>query len=345
MSPRGTIPSLCLPALLIVAFAATAGGQGPAPAGPSVVVTQADESKFPEISVYFEVEQPDGTYLLDARRDEFRVAEDGQDRPILAFEAPISVEKRPTTVVLVVDRSGSMEKEGRIVGLKRAVATFLDGLPRGSRVAVIAFGNEVELIRPFTDDPQEVRTAVDALSPAGRTRYFDAVAAALELLAPEPGRRAILALTDGEDTLSHLATIDTLIPAARRLGLPIHTIGLGTGPEVASDALVRLATETRGQAYLARDADQLRAIYEEIAQRSGRGYRLAYRTDRRIPDGTLRPIQVYYRRTERAGESAVFIRGMVAPAPGWPGLFLLLIGGLALIAVLPGRIAARFGKG
>ena len=92
----------------ILARPRLAGRLAAGPDGPTVVVTQPDESKFPEITVYFEVKRPDGSFILDARRDEFRVTEDGRDRPILRFEAPITTEVRPTTVVLVVDHSGSM---------------------------------------------------------------------------------------------------------------------------------------------------------------------------------------------------------------------------------------------
>lgn len=308
----------------------------PAPAGtPEVVVTQPDESKFPEIAVYFELRRPDGSYVLDATREDFRVAEDGRDRPILAFDAPMTVRAQPTTIVLVLDHSGSMREGDRIGGLKRAVATFLRAIPAGSRVAVVAFSSEVRLACPFTDDRDRVLAAVDALEAEGGTRYYDAVAAALELLAEESGRRAVLAMTDGRDTMSHLATPDSVVAEARRLNLPVHTLGLGDDLDAATRALRRLAAATRGQHYAAADADQLRTIYEEIARRLGSTYRLAYATDRRLPDGTLRPIEVAYARAVRSGRAAVFIRGMVVPARGWSGLFLILLAGLVGLAVAP----------
>ena len=65
-------------------------------------------------------------------RDDFRVTEDGREVPIVEFLAPVTSELIPTTLVLVVDRSGSMRNEDRIGGLKRAVAAFLEKLPEGS---------------------------------------------------------------------------------------------------------------------------------------------------------------------------------------------------------------------
>ena len=322
-------------ALILSVVACSFLADPPPAGGPSVVVTQPDESKFPEITVYYEVKRPDGTFILDAKRDEFRVTEDGQARPILRFEAPMSTEVRPTTVVLVVDHSGSMRKSNKIGGLKRAVATFLEGLPSGSRVAVIAFSDDIELICPFTTDPARVRESVDGLEAEGGTRYYDAVAEALKLLGEEPGRRAVLALTDGMDEGSRFATLPSAIAEARKLGLPVHTLGLGNAREIAVDDLRALADGTRGQHYLARDADQLRKIYEEIAQRLGSSYSLAYQADRKVPDGTLRPIRIYFEKATQAGETAVFIRGMVVPSAGWSQLFLALLLLLAVLSVLP----------
>ena len=156
--------------------------------------------------------------MVDAGKADFRVSEYDKPVEVVRFTGPTSAEPRPTTVVLVVDHSQSMEEEDRIGGLKRAVATFLDVMPTGSRVAVVAFGSDVKVICPFTDDPPKVQEAIDGLTPEGATRYYDAVATALELLSKEPGRRAVLALTDGEDTFSQDATLDADILAARKAG-------------------------------------------------------------------------------------------------------------------------------
>ena len=176
---------------------------------------------------------------------------------------------------------------------------------------------------------------------AGGTRYFDAVAKGLQLLEGEPGRRAVLALTDGQDTISRLARLRTVIDKARRTGLPVHTLGFGDEAEIAVDALRLLAEQTRGQHYLARDVAQLRKIYEEIARRIGSGYSLAYTTDRKIPDGTLRPIQIFYEKSVKAGETAVFIRGMVVPAGGWSRLYLGLLAALIALGFLPSILGRR----
>jgi VWFA-related protein len=310
-----------------------------------VIVTGASQQSFPKIAVQFEVKRPDGSFLVDAAKDDFRVSEEGREVNVVDFQAPRAKEAIATTIVLVVDRSLSMEEEDRIGGLKRAVASFLEKLPEGSKVAVIAFGSEVDRLCAFSTDRGQIKTAVDALQPAGATRFYDAVAVALEMLEREPGRRAVLALTDGEDTFSQSASLESVIGAARKLGLPVYTLGLGTEEEIESNDLRHLAVSTRGQYYPARSADQLRAIYEAIAERIGSSYTLFYESQRKLPDGTLRPVRISYRGSTRSvGETAVFIPGMVVPAGGWPALFLLLAGGLTALFVLPGKLSKRVGR-
>jgi VWFA-related protein len=307
----------------------------------TVVVTGAAEAKFPEIALDFEVKRSDGSFVLDATRDDFRVTEEGRPVAVLRLQSPSTREARPITAVLVVDRSLSMLEENRIGGLRLAVATFLNGLPQGSRVAVVAFGSDVELVSPFTGDLASVQAAVEGLRPAGATRYYDAVAESLALIDHETGRRAVLALTDGEDTFSQTATLESVIASARRVGVPVHALGLGSDDEIESEALRRLAAGTRGQYYSARQADQLRQIYEQLAERLRSSYTLVYQTDRKIPDGTLRPVQVFYRAASKAGETAVFIPGMVVPASGWPRLFVALVAAILAVNFAIDRFDAR----
>ena len=90
-----------------------------------------------------------------------------------------------------------------------------------------------------------------------------------------------------------------------------------------------------------RNADQLRAIYEQLAERIGSSYMLTYQSDRKLPDGTLRPVRISYRGSQAVGETAVFIPGMVVPAGGWSPLFLGLLFVLGMLFVLPQVLTRR----
>lgn len=341
--PFRTVLGLLLGAV-IASAPAHAQDQPPLPMNPAegkgaiVEVRQVDESKFPEITIDFEVKAPDGTPIIDAAQADFRVTENGQEMAIRKFISPLGeTEVRPTTIVLVIDRSGSMAEEGRMDGLKRTVAHFVEEIPEGSSVAVVAFGAQVQIICPFTSNPAQVMEAVNKLTPRGSTRFYDAIAEAATLLSERSGRKAILALTDGLDTDSRDANLDSVITAARSGGFPIHALGLGSQDEIAREDLERLAKETRGTYSTVRQVDQLRKIYEEIAKGLKNSYSLIYQTDRAIPDGTLRPVQLFYRKSAKAASGELYIPGMVAPSPVWPPLYLGLLAALAGTAAYLGR--------
>ena len=153
----------------------------------------------------------------------------------------------------------------------------------------------------------------------------------------------MLALTDGEDTFSQSA--DARLGDRRRpRGSACRSTRSASGPRTRSRATPPHGWPPRPAASTTRpaQADQLRTIYEELAERLRSSYSLAYRTDRRLPDGTLRPVRVAYRaKAARAAETAVFIPGMVVPAAGWSRLFLALLVGLGLLALLPGQLRNR----
>lgn len=309
-----------------------------------VVVRGVEDHDFPRIHLDFELKRADGEPVLDAKREDFRVFEDGEPVDLLDFTSPVSKTIRPTTVVLVLDRSYSMNQEERIERLKEAVDIFLENQPEGSRVAVLAFSNEVDRLCDFSTDRGLIHERVHALWATGTTRFYDAVAEALEMLSTQSGRRAVIALTDGDDTSSRLADLESVIAMAREAGLPVHTVGVGSEQEIKSATLRHLAQETRGEYFRAEHAEALRSIYEEIARSLKQSYSLTYRSRRPVQDGTLRAIRVDYALSPaKAGEAKVFVRGMVVPAAGWSALFLALVGGLGLLLVLPGR--RRSGSG
>jgi VWFA-related protein len=313
----------------------------------NVVVHRPDEAKFPEIRLDFELRKADGSAFLDAQQGDITVKENGQPVDVVAFSSPGGPgggagEVKPTTVVLVVDRSKSMEEDDKIGALKKAVAAFLKVMPQGSSVAVVAFSDDVTTICDFTTDKAKVQAAVDALVPDGATRCFDALDVALDMIARVDGRRAILCLTDGEDTFSTSATLDGDVKKALRAkGAPIYTIGLGGENDINVGDLERLADETKGQYFPARRADELVAIFREFAVNQGVLYQVAYRTNREVPDGTVRPVSVAYRQGRKEGVATFYIPGMVVPKSGWNWLFLGLLAGLGTLASLPGMLARR----
>ncbi|WP_205695771.1 VWA domain-containing protein [Conexibacter sp. SYSU D00693] len=212
-------------------------------------------------------------------------------------ERTVAVPSEQATVVLVTDRSGSMEARdvapNRLDAARQAVSRFLDRLPRQVRAAAVAFNQRAEVIATPTVDRQELRDAFATLTPAGGTATGDALAAALRLVrprgtesGPEAPPAAVVLLTDGASVRGR-DPVD-VAREARRQRVPVYTVALGTqqgtirvrrpggqGTEVRRvppdpASLRRIAAVARGEAFTAADAPRLDRVYEELGSRVGR---------------------------------------------------------------------------
>jgi Ca-activated chloride channel family protein len=190
-----------------------------------------------------------------------------------------NVPVRGGAVVLCVDTSGSMRATDvdptRAAAAAAAVRAFVDGVPDGTRIAIVAFAGGAGVVQPLTDDKEAVREAIGRIPPPnGGTAIGDALAAASRLL-PVSGRRAIVLITDGVNNLG----IDPsqIAPQLGAAGIEIDTVGIGTndsgqlvpGTDQAASidegALRQIASAAHGVYARANDAGTLRAHLAALA--------------------------------------------------------------------------------
>jgi Ca-activated chloride channel homolog len=200
-------------------------------------------------------------------------------------QATVAVPQEQASIVLVTDVSRSMLAEdvepSRLEAARSAAKRFLDEVPGRARVGLVAFSTDPHTIEPPTDDHGDVEQIVDELSADGGTATGDALATALGLVdgpAKERPPAALLLLSDGETTTGRDPI--TVARRAKRLGIPIHTVALGTRgatiqtptgellpvpPDPAT--MKRIADVSGGRAFQAEDAGDLGRIYEDLGSR------------------------------------------------------------------------------
>lgn len=199
--------------------------------------------------------------------------------------ATVAVPKEQASIVLVMDVSRSMLAEdvdpSRLEAARAAAQRFLEELPEEARVGAVAFSTDPHTVEAPTDDRGEIEDLIDALSADGGTAAGDALAAAIGLMdgpAEDRPPAAIVLLSDGETTTGR----DPL-PVARqagRLGIPVHTVALGTRTATITtpdgtlipvppdpEAMRRIAELSGGRAFEVDDADELGGLYEELGSR------------------------------------------------------------------------------
>jgi VWFA-related protein len=227
-----------------------------------------------------------GRLVPDLTAGDFEIRDEGQPVAISVF----SNDPQPITVALLLDMSGSMV--GQFLRVREATKYFVDAIQPGDRVRIGTFGEEVALSPLLTGDKKILHRIVsDELWPGGGTPLWNAVNAAMQSLSSEPGRRVVLALTDGADS-GGLPGLDGNAKDARRAvedqGFMVYAIGM-EGRRL-DGGIVLLADQSGGGHFLLeRDAD-LQATFARVIEELRHQYEIGYLLPK--ADGRLHDVEV-----------------------------------------------------
>ncbi|MEM9556571.1 MAG: VWA domain-containing protein [Acidobacteriota bacterium] len=234
-----------------------------------------DELKVQFVELYASVLDRKGRFVDDLRAEDLTVLEEGEEQSIRRFEP---LRDLPIRAGLLIDTSLSMETSLRDV--ERAAFEFLEQVvtPR-DRAAVLTFADEPELRARFTNDPEILAGALAGLVPEGETALWDALVYATHYFSGLEGKRAIVLLTDGEDSGSEY-TFDEALDFARRSGVSIYVVGMGlaNSEHTYRSALLRLARETGGDTFFIERATRLGKVYQSIQDDLRSQYLVAYQS-------------------------------------------------------------------
>lgn len=147
------------------------------------------------VPVYATVADRQGRLITDLTRDDFEVLDNGKPQPVTIFANGA----QPITVVMMLDRSGSVEEQFRLV--ESAAAEFVKQLKPADRARIGSFSLDVTIDpATFTGDREVLLTVLrDKLQPLGPTPLWSATLAGMTALTDQPGRRVLLIFTDGHD--------------------------------------------------------------------------------------------------------------------------------------------------
>jgi Ca-activated chloride channel family protein len=179
------------------------------------------------VAVYATVTGPDGRLVPDLAQDAFTIDDNGRRQDITLFANTI----QPITAVVLLDRSGSMRANFRLV--EEAAERFVDALQPADTARIGSFSNRIQLDpRDFTADHGELLTILKSeLQPEGPTPLWNAIYVGITALLHQQGRRVILVFTDGMDSpeTSAVNSLKTVMKRAEEEDVMVYAIGLAPG--------------------------------------------------------------------------------------------------------------------
>jgi VWFA-related protein len=264
------------------------------------------------VNTVFTAVDRDRHFVTDIKADDLRIYENDVPQTISLFERETD---RRLALVILVDTSKSQERT--LPDEKRAAKAFVRAVVRADKdkVALVSFTGVPRVEQQLTENVSKLNRAIDQLrvelpannpscdeerpvqeDPLCWTSIWDSVwESASEVLAPgdENWRRAVILLSDGDDTSSTIKRQDA-IDAAIKHNVAVYSIGIGD-PElynVEQESLRKVSDRTGGRAFFPRDDVELGRAFAQIQEEMRSQYVVAYSPQNKLRDGSHRRIKM-----------------------------------------------------
>jgi Ca-activated chloride channel homolog len=245
------------------------------------------------VNVFVTVTDAHGAPLANLQKENFVLKEDGKEQKISIFSKESAL---PLSIVLAVDTSLSTRKDLPLEltsarKFAHAIVRPQDGL------SVYKFSEEVNQMVPFTSDLKRIDAGIDRVHNGAATALYDAIYLGSQALSPRQGRKVMVVITDGGDTVSQV-DYKAALRAAQEAEAIIFSIiivpieadaGRDTGGE---HALVQISSDTGGKYYYATSLSQLDDAFRQISDELRTQYLLAYYPSQRYSGSEFRQLRV-----------------------------------------------------
>lgn len=256
----------------------------------------------------------DRRFVTTLREEDIRIFENNEPQRISVFERQTDL---PLSLAILIDTSAS--QEGVLADEQAAARAFVAAVIRPDKdtVSVISFNGEGTTEQALTNDVAKLHAAINRVrvqlppndpecqedkTSAEDARCWTAVwdtvwATTNEILShtPERTRRAIILVSDGDDTTS-LTKRREAVDFAVKHNTAVYAIGIRDrdfpGGGLDRDALRKVSDETGGRAFFPVNKAELDAAFAQINQELRAQYLVAYTPSNRRRDGTFRQIKI-----------------------------------------------------
>jgi VWFA-related protein len=268
-----------------------------------VPVSETISARVDEVNVVFTVSDASGKFVSHMSLDDLNVL-DNRSAPerISYFQQQSDL---PLRVGVLVDLSDSIS--ARFAYEKLAAIGFLQKVlrPQVDQAFVVGFGSHVTLYHDFTSDIGALSNAVREMRAGGDTKLYDAIRFASAKLGSAPGpawmRRAIILITDGEDTRSKTIMYDAIQSAlhAETVIFALSSNDLGDGGYPHGEAVLELITRPTGGSVLpAHNKSRMARAFDRVNEALRNQYAIGYKPADFKPDGNFRTIQILPRQNK-----------------------------------------------
>ncbi len=245
------------------------------------------------VNVFVTVTDQNGAPVSGLKKDDFKLSEDGQPQTIALFDRESEL---PLSIVLAVDTSLSTRKDLKLEleSARRFVRSILRPV---DALSLYEFSEDVNELVPFTHDLRRIDLGINNIRVGAATALYDALYLGSEALLDRKGRKVMVVITDGGDTVSKLSYQDA-VRAAQEAEAIVYSIIVvpieaSAGRDIGGEhALIQLSQDTGGKHFYASSLPQLDEAFHKISDELRTQYLLAYYPSRRYAESDYRRIEI-----------------------------------------------------
>jgi Ca-activated chloride channel homolog len=268
-----------------------------ASASPADAPTQPIQVRVNEVPLIFTVTDKHGHYIPNLSQNDFALLDD-QKAPekVNSFHQQINL---PLRVGIVIDASTSIRS--RFQFEQQSATEFLLQVltSKADRAFVMGFDVTPSVTADWTNDQDRLETGINKLSPGGGTALFDAVYTAcrdklLTERGPEPVRKAIILISDGDDNQSRVY-LNEAVKECERADTIIYAISTNWTPSrgQGDKVLQELSQDTGGEPFFPPSVEEMAVSFKSIEEELRSQYELVYTPADFKYDGAFRTIYLY----------------------------------------------------
>jgi Ca-activated chloride channel homolog len=245
------------------------------------------------VNVFSTVTNPGGAPVSSLKQEDFQVFEDGKPQKIAVFQRESEL---PLSIVIAIDTSLSTRNNQHLEldSARRFAHTILRPI---DGISLFQFSEVVDQLTPFTADIRVIDRGISRIHSGAATALYDTLYLGSDALLDRRGRKVMVVITDGGDTVSKTSYQDAVREAQQAevilYSVIIVPIESNAGRDIGGEhALIQLSRDTGGKYFYASSLEQLDAAFRQISDELRTQYLIAYYPSARLSDSEFRRIEI-----------------------------------------------------
>jgi Ca-activated chloride channel family protein len=245
------------------------------------------------VNVFSTVTNTGGSPVSSLKQEDFQVFEDGKPQKIAVFQRESEL---PLSIVIAIDTSLSTRNDQKLEldSARRFAHTILRPI---DGISLFQFSEVVDQLTPFTADIRVIDRGISRIRTGAATALYDTLYLGSDALLERRGRKVMVVITDGGDTVSKTSYQDAVREAQQAevilYSIIIVPIESNAGRDIGGEhALIQLSRDTGGKYFYASSLEQLDAAFRQISDELRTQYLIAYYPSTRLSDSEFRRIEI-----------------------------------------------------